>query len=137
MIIIIVKEGKFNRIIRPTGPYAAGKELPFRAERVGLQQLAVHLRAAVQQPYPDAAVSFQGAVGGVLVAQRDAAGLHPGAEGVVVPQAAADGESLGVALGRIVPALQLQDRIVQLELGRGKRIPQSRRLRETRRDSPL
>ena len=59
------------------------------------------------------------------------------AEGVIVPQSAADGEGLGVALGRIVPALQLQDRIVQLELGRGKRIPQSRRLRETRRDSPL
>ena len=117
--IIIVKEGKFNGIIRAAGPYAAGKELPFRAERVGLQQLAVHLRAAVQQPHPDAAVSFQGAVGGVLVAQRDAAGLHPGAEGVIVPQAAADGEGLGVALGLIVPALQLQDRIVQLELGRG------------------
>ena len=30
-----------------------------------------------------------------------------------------------------------QDRVVQLELVRGKRIPQSRRLRETRRGSPL
>ena len=56
--IIIVKEGKFNCIISAAGPQTAGKELPLRTERVCLQQLAVHLRAAVQQPHPDPAVPF-------------------------------------------------------------------------------
>ena len=40
-------------------------------------------------------------------------------------------------VGRGTVPCPTQDRVVQLELGRGKRIPQSRRLRETRRDSPL
>ena len=61
------------------------------------------------------------AVGIVLVAQWHASGLDPAAEGVVIPQAAADGDRLGIALGRCAHTHQLQYGIIQadIEVGPG------------------